>query len=281
MDAFDKRVCQLGEGPLWHPERQQLFWFDILGQRLLSVAQGRPLCWEFDEMVSAAGWVDRDTLLIASASALFTFNLETGQQRPCLPLEADNALTRSNDGRADPFGGFWIGTMGRQAETGAGTLYRYFRGALEPLCGQLSIPNAICFAPDRRTAYFADTPRQQIMAQPLDGEGWPVGAARLLIDLSAGDRNPDGAVVDAEGCLWVAFWGAGEVARITPRGVIERSVRIPATQPSCPAFGGAALDTLFVTSATEDLTTPAAAEGRTFAMAAGVVGQAEHRVIIG
>ena len=110
-DVFDIRRCELGEGPLWHPERKQLYWFDIPGKRLLTQNDDGPQEWHFPGCVSAAGWIDRDTLMIASETALFRFNLETGSKRDIVALESDNPVTRSNDGRADPFGGFWIGTM--------------------------------------------------------------------------------------------------------------------------------------------------------------------------
>ncbi len=117
---WDDRACKLGEGPLWHPERKQLFWFDILGQKLLTRTDSGPIEWHFDEIVSAAGWVDDSTLLIASETALFTFDLNSAESEFIAPLEADTPATRSNDGRADPWGGFWIGTMSKTAETGAG-----------------------------------------------------------------------------------------------------------------------------------------------------------------
>ncbi|MEP6333662.1 MAG: SMP-30/gluconolactonase/LRE family protein, partial [Anderseniella sp.] len=124
MEVFDSTPCTLGEGPLWHPERGQLFWFDIIGKTLFC-REGQTLHqWRFDENVSAAGWVDRDTLLIASETGLFRFDIETGRQCLVQTLEADNAATRSNDGRADPWGGFWIGTMGKNAEPKAGAIYR-------------------------------------------------------------------------------------------------------------------------------------------------------------
>ncbi len=125
----DDRPCELGEGPLWHPERNQLFWFDILSQRLLTRTAEGPLAWAFPHRVSAAGWVDRDRLLIASEVALSLFDLATGQATPVVSLEADTPATRSNDGRADPQGGFWIGTMGKRAEPGAGAIYRFYRGS--------------------------------------------------------------------------------------------------------------------------------------------------------
>ena len=276
---FDTRVCTLGEGPLWHPERNQLFWFDILGRRLLSQTDGKPQEWQFDEYVSAAGWVDQDRLLMASASGLYLFDLTTSARELVVALEADNPVTRSNDGRADPQGGFWIGTMGIQAEPGAGAIYRYYRGELRKLYSGITISNAICFSPQGDLAYFTDTPTQKIMRQKLDAAGWPVGDPEVYLDLSATDLNPDGAVVDAKGNLWNAQWGAHRVACYDPEGRLIETVAFAAEQISCPAFGGADFATLFATSAADGLS--GQAEGLTYAhRLTGVVGQPEHKVIL-
>lgn len=278
--VYDTRHCDLGEGPLWHPERQQFFWFDINGRKLLSRDGDTPLEWQFDEHVSAAGWVDRDTLLIASQTALLRFDIGSGGHEVLCPLEADNPVTRSNDGRADPFGGFWIGTMGLQLEPGAGTIYRYYRGALEALYPDISISNSICFAPDGRTAYYCDTPKQHIMAQSLDSEGWPEGAPEVLVDLRSEDLRPDGSVVDAQGGIWNAQYGSGRVARYFPDGRFDRAIDVPGKNTTCPAFGGAGLDQLFITTARQGLATPDSHQGGTFVATPGITGLAEHRVIL-
>lgn len=250
---FDIRPCQLGEGPLWHPERKQLFWFDITAQRLLTVDGTGPRHWSFDDMVSAAGWIDHSTLLIASANGLWRFDIETGSRALICPLEADNAATRSNDGRADPWGGFWIGTMGRNAEQGAGAIYRYYHGKLRLLVDGITIPNAICFAPDKSCAYFADTNLQKIMKTKLDAIGAPETPPEVFIDMKKDNLNPDGAIVDADGTLWIALWGAGQVVAYNADGSLQRAVNVPGAHTTCPAFGGNDLRTLFVTSARQGL----------------------------
>lgn len=274
ITIFDPRQCALGEGPLWHPERQQLFWFDILGKKLLS--EGAE--WTFAEHVSAAGWIDRDTLLVASETALLRFDLTTGQSDPVASLEADDPRTRSNDGRADPWGGFWIGTMGKKLEQGLGAIYRFYRGEVRQLFAPITVSNAICFAPDRRHAYFTDTPTRKVMRQMLDAQGWPDGPAEVLIDLSEEKLHPDGAVVDSDGCLWIAQWGAGRVARYDADGRFLSAIPCPASQTTCPAFGGADLRRLFVTSAADGVTE--AQGGQTFMVDTEVAGQAEHRVVL-
>jgi sugar lactone lactonase YvrE len=275
---FDERICELGEGPLWHPEREQLFWFDILNRRMLSRTD-RALEWSFPEMVSAAGWIDADRLLIASETRLFRFDIETGVDETLTPLD-ENPATRSNDGRADPQGGFWIGTMGKRAERGAGAIWRWHRGELRRLYPGISIPNAISFPPGGGHAQFADTTTHRVMRVALDAEGWPRGEPELFLDLAAEGLNPDGAVVDAEGLTWLAEWGAARVAAYAPDGSRVRTVAFDAPHTSCPALGG---DTLYCTTALQDMGPAARAAhpeaGKTFAAKGIARGQAEHRVI--
>lgn len=275
---FDKRVCKLGEGPLWHPGRGQLFWFDILNKRLLSQKDDLPIHWSFDEHVSAAGWVDDNTLLVATETALLRLDLETGEKTHIAALEAENPVTRSNDGRADPWGGFWIGTMGKNAEPEAGAIYRFFRGKVTMLFNKITISNAICFAPDRSCAYFTDTGTRQIMRQALDNDGWPKGRPEVFIDLRAEALNPDGAVVDAAGCLWNAQWGASRIARYSSAGAFMDAIDFPARKMTCPAFGGSNGDTLYGTSAANGMT--GESDGKTFGVTGVAKGQPEYAVVI-
>ena len=278
-EIFDPRPCALGEGPLWHPERGVLFWFDITGRRLLwrGAQDGERA---LPEMTSAAGWVDRDTLLIATETGLRRFDIDSGESEAVAPLEADDPITRSNDGRADPMGGFWIGTMGKNAERAAGAIYRFHKGRLERLHKDISISNAICFAPDGRRAYFADTARGKIWSQDLDAEGWPATPPELFRDFREEGLNPDGAVTDAEGFLWIAQCGAGRVARYSPAGAFDRAVAVGGRHASCPAFGGADFATLYVTTAQQGIDAPDAAQGLTYVADPGCKGRAEPRVIL-
>jgi sugar lactone lactonase YvrE len=282
-NIYDDRPCELGEGPIWHPDLGQLFWFDILGRRLMTRSPAGAGEWRFSELVSAAGWIDRDLMLIASENALFTFNLVTGKRDRVVPLEADNPATRSNDGRADPWGGFWIGTMGKKAETGAGAIYRYHRGELRKLFAPISISNAISFTPDRRFAQFADTALGKVWRVALDAaDGWPSGEPDLFIDMAGQSGSPDGAVCDADGRFWIAEWGAGRVSCFSRDGAYLRSVAVGGEKSTCPAFGGADLATLFVTTAREHLSAETVAiapgNGCTWMAEPDAVGLPEPRV---
>ena len=273
---FDDTPCELGEGPLWHPERDQLFWFDITRHRMHTKGQH----WDFFGHVSAAGWVDYDTLLVASEIALHRFDIASGDHVKIMDLEHDLAGTRSNDGRADPQGGFWIGTMGLDGQPGHGSIWRFYRGELRCLFPDLAISNSICFAPDGRTAYFTDTPTQKIMRTRLDAAGWPTGTPEVHIDLTGTDLYPDGSVVDAAGNLFNAQWGAGRVAAYDPQGQFIEAFAVPALHTSCPAFGGADLSTLYITTARQGIDTPDDAQGLTYRIPTPYTGQREHRVIL-
>ncbi|MEP3278308.1 MAG: SMP-30/gluconolactonase/LRE family protein [Stappiaceae bacterium] len=280
---FDDRQCTLGEGPMWHPLRKQFFWFDILERRLLSIRDGKPLEWQFDEYVSAAGWVDENRLLIASQSRLFLFDLESGAQEKVVALEESNPITRSNDGRADPYGGFWIGTMGINAEEGAGAIYRLYQSELRTLFQGISISNAICFSPDRQFAYFTDTRTKIVRRQQLNAEsGWPQGDAVDWLNLSEEGLAPDGAVIDSQGNFWNAQWGAARVACYSPEGQFQRSIDVSASQTTCPAFGGESKQDLLITSAKVGLPQDSenASAGKTYIAKSTISGQQEHRVII-
>lgn len=263
---YDENVCQLGEGILWHPERKQVFWFDITRKQMRSRIGAEALVWQFDEQISSAGWIDSSTMLVASETALNHLNLDSDVTRIIVPLEADNPRTRSNDGRADPWGGYWISTMGKLAEEGMGSIYRFYRGKLTKIYSGLTIPNSICFSMHKRFAFFSDTMSSKIMRQSLDSHGWPQGRAEVFIDMSSKRLKPDGAIIDANDHLWVAQWGAGQISRYKEDGTLDRVLKLPVRQPSCPAFGGNDLSTLFFTSASEGLLVPDQHDGKVWCL---------------
>jgi sugar lactone lactonase YvrE len=275
--------CALGEGPFWHPLRQQLFYFDINNRQLFAAeADGRMAAsWRFDEIAAAAAVIDADTLAIATETGLKRFDLTTGAQSLIVAIEADNAITRTNDSRVHPSGAFWIGTMTKQEEEApVGSVYHYRAGTLSTIKSGISIPNATCFSPDGHIAYWSDTPTKKILQCPTEPEtGLPVGEWSLFADVSNHRGYPDGAVVDSEGFLWNARWGGSCVVRHAPDGSVDQVIEVPASQVTCPALGGPGLKTLFLTSANKNMTPDQlAAEkvaGGVFAIAVDVPGLPE------
>ena len=280
MKVYDDRPCALGEGPIWHPDRKQFFWFDILNRRLLSRDGGAPLAWDLPRMASAAGWIDRDRLLVADEAGLAVFDLRDGSQEPVAAIEADDAGTRSNDGRADRQGGFWIGTMGKGGERDLGAIYRYFRGEVRRLITPLGIPNAICFSSDGTLAYFSDTSVGRVWTWQLDAAGWPVGDPKPFLDLTDAGLSPDGAVIDSEGAFCVACWGAGRVMRFSQRGERLDDMPVGGIHSSCPSYGGSDLRDVLVTTALQDIEKPDTSQGLTYLTRANVPGLPEPQVIL-
>ncbi len=275
--------CDLGEGPLWHPKLESLFWFDINAFKMFNWKDDKLKVWSFSEPVSAAGWVDEETLIVASASSLIRLSLASDNRTVLVDLEADMPHTRSNDGRADPWGGFWIGTMGLNAEKEVGSIYRFYRGQLKKLHQNLTIPNSICFSPDNKFVYFADTRQEKIWRQDLDlDSGWPINEPDVFIDFKSQGLHPDGSVCDSEGFLWNAQYGASRLARYSPEGWLDRVESFPVSQVTCPAFGGQSYSTIFVTSAYQGLNDgdlkvePLA--GKVFHFESDAVGLAEYQV---
>ena len=276
--------CGTGEGVFWHYLRQEVFWFDIPGKVLYSAkpdgsgAKARP----WDRMPSAAGIVDRDTLVVAAQGGIFRYDLTTDSKTLLAPLEPDLPGNRSNDGRVNPAGGLWIGTMADAEEGGvySGSVYQYRAGALKKLFGDIRIPNSTCFSPDGRTAYFADTPNKIIMKRPIDPEsGEPAGLWSVFAETGGDPGAPDGAVIDSEGFLWSARWGGHRVIRYAPDGRKDREIMVPASQVACPGFGGPDLKTLYITTARKNLDAAALAKepaaGGLFAIELDVAGQPE------
>jgi sugar lactone lactonase YvrE len=169
-----------------------------------------------------------------------------------LDIEADNPATRSNDARVHPSGAFWLGTMGKRAEDGAGAIYRYFEGTVEKLYDGISISNAICFSPDGATAWFIDSRTGKWMRVAVDAaNGAPTGEPEVFCDHTGGEGNIDGAICDADGNLWIARYGGGRLDCFSPEATLLASIGLPARQTTCPAFVGDGL--IAVTSAFQNL----------------------------
>lgn len=280
--------CALGEGPIWHTGRQQLFFFDINEHSLFAVTAAGEIAdsWLFNETVAAAAILDEQTLVLATDSGLKQFDLASGGMNRINEIEADNAATRTNDSRVHPSGAFWIGTMTRsEADAPIGAVYHYRAGVLTTLKSGISIPNATCFSPDGRIAYWTDTPTKKIMQVATDpATGLPIGEWTLFADVTDGRGYPDGAVVDSQGYLWNAKWGGSCVVRHAPDGSIDRIIEVPVSQVTCPAFGGPDLKTLFITTAAKNLSAEQlAAEqyaGSLFAIAVDVPGLPEATIVL-
>ncbi|MBR9764060.1 MAG: SMP-30/gluconolactonase/LRE family protein [Rhodobacteraceae bacterium] len=259
IHCVQKAEAQLGETPLWDAARGVLWWIDI----------ERPTLWRLDPASGETSALEQPGTYLGSLAltrsgrhmvardlSLLLLDPDTGVTEPLseTPGEA-MPHTRLNDGRVDVNGRLWIGTMDNGLKDGRGSLYRVDPdGTMEALFGDVIVANGIAFDPDGRHMYFTDTRRYITYRLTLDAAGERVESREVFADYSATGDRPDGACVDADGCLWQAFFGGGKVVRYAPDGRIDREIALPVTNPTCLCFGGPDLRTLFVTSATKFLT---------------------------
>ena len=280
--VFHDARCHLGEGPTYDPATDTAWWFDILERRLFEARAGAVRVHALPVMASALAVVDDRHLLISAEDGLHLRDRVDGRMRRVHPNPPGPARQRSNDGRAHPSGTFWFSTLALDKRPGAAAIHALHRGRVRTLFPGLTIPNAICFAPDGATGYFADTAAAALHRVTLDpATGLPSGPP-VVIHRHEGGGGLDGAVTDADGLLWIARWGGGRIDAFTAGGEPVRSVAVPARQASCPVFVGRQLDRLLVTSATEGLDEAARAAdphgGKTFLVDPGTRGRPEPRV---
>ncbi|MBA5606129.1 SMP-30/gluconolactonase/LRE family protein [Duganella sp. FT3S] len=283
VDAGD----ELGEGVLWCDRSARVYWTDIQGARLhgYSLATGEHRLWHLPERLCSFALTDDPDLLLAGlASRLAWLDLRDGTVSTIVAVEPELAHTRVNDARCDRQGRFVFGTLDERADKEAiGGYYRLNTDlTLErlPLPG-CAIANSICFGLDGDTMYYSDTQRQTIVRWDGYGSGGPARTT-MFADLRGSDAWPDGSVIDEQGYLWNAQWGASRVARYAPDGTLMATWPLPVTQPSCLCLGGAGFNQLFVTTAWEGLGAQARAAqpmagGLFGAEVAGVRGLPESR----
>lgn len=250
--------CVLAEGPVWDDALGCLWFTDIQRSELL--------CWHHDaqqleritvpeRLGSMALTDDPDRLLLALANGFALFTPASGHIEWLHRLDLETHGMRLNDGRVDRQGRFWAGAMVEdesRAPPERGSLYRLDppgTAVPEAVRNGILISNSLCFSPDGAHAFFADSTTGRILRYPANG---PLGDAAQFARTEPGSA-PDGSDVDALGRLWNAEWGGSRVTAYNPDGTVAGRLHVPVSQVTCVAFGGAGLDLLFVTSASEGL----------------------------
>jgi sugar lactone lactonase YvrE len=287
VPLYSDIVCELGEGPSYDETTGALFWFDIVGRKLLEKPSrgGDTIVHDLPFMASAIASIDEERQLLVSETGLHVRERKSGKLTLHTPVEADNRLTRSNDARVHPCGAFWFGTMPKDEGSKSGAIYWFFRGELRTLYPEIAIPNSICFTPDGTAAYFTDTPTGLLMRVACDPKtGLPQGAPKVFVDWRGREGWIDGSVVGADGVLWNARWGGAAVTAWSPDGRELRNIPVPAGQSSCPAFVGPGAARLAVTSAWKGLNEEQRRNdphaGKTFLLDVAVNGRFDPRVAL-
>jgi sugar lactone lactonase YvrE len=246
--------ANLGEGPVWDDREGWLWWVDILGEAIhrTDPATGRDDTVPVGQLIGAVVVRASGMLVAAVREGFVAVDPASGRIELLAPVEADDRTTRMNDGKVDPAGRFWAGTMGVDHRPNAGALYR-----LDPdlrvtaMVPRTTISNGLDWSPDARTMYYIDTPTRRVDRFDFDPSTGAITGRAPAIPIREGAGSPDGMTVDADGYLWVALWDGWAVERYSPDGRLDRRVEVPVQQASSCAFGGPDLDQLFITTAQE------------------------------
>jgi sugar lactone lactonase YvrE len=272
----------LGEGPVWDGMEQALWWVDIRqpAVRRFDLRGERIETYAMPEMVGSLAVRKRGGMLLALKSALAHWDPKTGALAKVASPEGDRPSQRFNDGKCDPQGRFFAGTMNDTARNPDGTLYCFDGKACTPVRSGITIPNSLAWSPDATTLYFSDSWTREIGAFEYDSRTGTAGNRRTFARIDA-PAIPDGATVDAEGFLWCALYDGWRIARFAPDGRIERILDLPVQRPTSCQFGGPDLDILFITTATQRLSADEMAAqplaGALLAIDVGVKGLPEPR----
>lgn len=258
IQALGSHRCLLGESPLWHPTEQVLYAVDIPGRQVLRWREGAdaPDVWPQEAEPGCIAARTRGGLLVARRDGLWALDPRTGEQLRVSPPPYDPARLRFNDGKVDPAGRLWIGSISDAREPEA-ALYRFDGQAFSAEVPGLTTSNGLAWSPDGRRMHWSDTKAHRIYAADFDVVTGALSAPRVFAEFSPrtpgesyGGR-PDGAAMDAEGCYWAAMFEGGCLLRLAPTGEVVQRVELPVACPTMPTFGGPDLRTLFITTARE------------------------------
>ena len=274
----------LGEGPLWCPREQALYWLDIKRPAVyrFDPETGQTGHWPLPSDIGCMALREAGGMVVGLRSGFATLDFETGAVIPIVDPEADRPDNRFNDGKVDRRGRFWAGTLNDAESEPLGSLYRLDPGGAVTLMQDGAVvSNGVGWSPDDRTMYFTDSAVRTIWAYDFEAETGAIANRRVFAEVPEGSGFPDGLTVDSEGFVWSAVWDGWRIVRYDPSGGIDREVVMPVQRPTSCMLGGGDLKTLFVTSASIHLDAPSVAKGPLagglFALDVGTAGLPEPR----
>ena len=248
--------AELGEGPVWDPVQACLYFVDILRGRVhrYDPDTGTSRVYAVERKVGAVGLCETSELILAVQGGFMRLDQTTGRTTAIADVDADRPELRMNDGKCDPAGRFWAGTMALDERRGAGALYRLDPdGRVHTMLRDVTISNGLDWTGDGRM-YYIDSPTQRVDVLDFDLASGAIENRRPFVRIPVEEGTPDGLTLDAEGYVWVALWGGGAVQRYAPDGRLDRVVHVPVRYPTSCVFGGADLSDLFITTASVKLT---------------------------
>lgn len=253
METVTTYRSLLGESPLWDAASGTIFWVDILQGEIhaLEVLAHRYRSWKTGQLIGAIALGTSGRLVGAGQQGFFYIDRSDGRLDFIAHPEAHLPANRFNDGKCDPAGRFWAGTMSTAGVPGAGSLYALEpRGTVSLKIQGVSVSNGLAWSPDGSLFYYIDTPTRVVVAYDFDADSGAIRNKRVVVRIPEEMGKPDGMTIDEEGMLWIALWGGGTVTRWHPAtGKLLHHFSLPVTQVSSCTFGGTHLDDLYVTTA--------------------------------
>ncbi len=246
-----KCMNTLGEGILWNEEEQSLYWSDIDEKKLYrwNSGAGETEVKPLPDKLASFAFRKEGGFLFAFASSFAYGSWDSDELQWIESIHPEGSPVRLNDGRCDRQGRFIVGDFDPD-NLKRGNTYRVDTdGTVSTLFEGISCANSTCFSPEGNTMYFTDTPEGVITSYNYNTEKGIPQNPRTFVSLAEQPGNPDGSIVDAEGCLWNAQWGGSRIVRYTPEGNIDRVIEMPVKNITCMCFGGKELSTLYVTTA--------------------------------
>jgi sugar lactone lactonase YvrE len=253
IQSIGNHTAKWGEGPIWW--KNFLLYVDIEGHKIirLNPETGEENIWSVGERIGCVVPTEGDDVIYAGDTGIVRFNLSDGSKTHLADPEAElRGKNRFNDGKCDPAGRFWAGTISMIKDTGSANLYCLdTKGKLTHKIADITNSNGICWSLDAKTIYYIDTPTQEVRAYEFDIETGELSKARVVVDTAKHGyaSSPDGMTIDREGMLWIAFCHGGCVVRFDPnKDKMLMRVDLPCIETTACAFGGRNLDRLFVTT---------------------------------
>jgi len=244
---------ELGEGALWNYKTGELLWVDIKSKILNFY---KPLTGNNKEMFTGQmiGTVvptETEQVLVALQNGIYKLDPKTGSKKLIVDPEEDLPDNRFNDGKCDPAGRFWAGTMSMVNEKNAGALYRLDPdSSIHKMVDNVSISNGIVWSPDNTKMYYIDTPTKKVMRYNYNNETGNIGDPEVAVEIPNDMGSPDGMTMDEEGNVWIALWGGSAVGCWNPEtGKLMHTIGVPAKNVTSCAFGDDDLGTLYITTA--------------------------------
>lgn len=250
--------CLLGEGPVWDHANKSICWVDILNGNIheFCPAENKYRTIQVNEMIGAVALRTNGDFLAALKTGLAFINRTSGEVKLLHHPEIHLPENRFNDGKCDPAGRFWIGTMSLAEEVGAGSLYMIERDLSHSVkIKDVTISNGMAWSPNRKTFFYIDTPTFKVVAYDYNIETGEITNRKVAINIPEKEGSPDGMTIDTEGMLWIAHWDGWQVARWNPFTEEKLlSIALPAACITSCTFGGENLQDVYITSASTGLT---------------------------